>query len=147
MKKLLAILLLCFAQAHAAQLTPVVVSGGSNASDPSGGHFFPTACDGNIYKLVEKQINAYVTAWQFIVASPAPAIDAWLYTDANQIIAGMHIIAGKHPTNGLNYWETKGNFAGDSMYVGKVWILIMCYPATTPVSIEPYAILYTRATP
>lgn len=137
--------LLFISHAYGASLTPVVVSGGSNAQ--TGGDFFPTACDGNIYKLVEKDINANVTKAYLFVASPAPAIDAWLYTDTGQIIGEVHAITATHPVSGLRYWESERSFDGDSIWVGKVWILVMCYPQYGPVSIEPYAVVYTRKNP
>lgn len=143
MKWLLALLFV--SQCYGASLTPVVVSGGSDAN--GGGDFFPTACDGNIYKLVAKDINAHVTRAYLFVASPAPAIDAWLYTDTGQIIGEVHAITATHPVSGLRYWESERNYGEDSIWVGKVWILVMCYPQGAPTSIEPYAIVHTRKNP
>lgn len=140
MKTIFAILfVLLTASAQAENLTSVVVSAGSPVQ------FFPTACDGNAYKLVEKVINAYVVKTYFFVAANAPAVDAWLFTDTDQIIGEVHRIVGKHPLYpDLNYWEAERDFRPDSMWVGKMWILALCYSGT---SIEPYAIVYTRTTP
>jgi hypothetical protein len=123
-------------------LTPVVVSAGSG-----GGDFFPNACDGNTYKIVAKTINAYVTKTYLFLASPAPAMDAWLFTDFSQIIGEAHRIAATHPVSGLHYWEAERDYGKDSVYVGLVWILVTCYPSAGTTSIEPYAIVYTRPTP
>lgn len=137
--------LLFISQCYGAALTPVVVSAGSNAQ--TGGDFFPTACDGNPYYLVEKVINAYVVKAYFFLASPAPAMDAWLYSDTFQIIGEVHQITSTHPVTGLRYWESERSYYGDSIWVGKVWILVMCYPQGAPTSVEPYAIVYTRKNP
>lgn len=140
--RILFLLLLSF-HLHAASLTPVVVSAGSTLE--GGGNYFPNACNGVAYFLVEKVINAYVTKTYLFIAANAPAVDAWLYTDIDQIIGEVHRPVGFHPVNqSLRYWEAERDFGNDSVWVGKVWILAVCYGGT---SIEPYAIVYTRGTP
>ena len=86
-----------------ANLRTVVIAPGS-----SSGQFFPTAADGNIYKLVEFIIDAHVVKTYYFIAAHAVAVDAWLFTDTDQIIGEVHRITSQHPVdNALKYWFTQ----------------------------------------
>ncbi len=127
-----------------AELRTVIVSDGNQ--NETRGFTGTIYCSGTAYKLVEKVIDGPVVKSYLFVASNAPAIDAWLYTDTGQIIGEVHrITASKPGTEGMHYWEAERDFGIDSVYVYKVWILVACYPPGTYV--EPYAIVWARVTP
>ena len=129
---------------NAANLTTVTISDGNQ--NETRGFTGTIYCSGVAYKLVEKIVDAFVVKSYFFIASNAPAIDAWLYTDTGQIVGEVHRITAENPgTEGMHYWEAERTFAPDSIYVYKVWILVACYSPGTYV--EPYAIVWTRAMP
>ena len=122
----------------AGNLTQITVAAGSS----SGQIFGPPACDGNAYKLVAATINGSVTHTYLFIASAPPAIDAWLITDTNQIIGEVHRITATKPGSNppLNYWEGERDFGNDSVYVGQMWVMALCYGNNEPgTTIEPYA--------
>jgi hypothetical protein len=128
-----------------ANLRTVVIAPGS-----SSGQFFPTAADGNIYKLVEFIIDAHVVKTYYFIAAHAVAVDAWLFTDTDQIIGEVHRITSQHPVdNALKYWEGERDFGVHSVWVHKVWVLVMAHPAnlSQPGSVEPYAVAWVHDAP
>jgi hypothetical protein len=145
-KALIVILLFCLlGAARAETITPIAIIQGSS----SGQIFGPPACDGNAYQLTWDPFTGHVVKTYLFVASQAPAIDGWLYTDTGQIIGEVHRITAVHPNGTLRYWEAERDFGKDSVYVsGGIWFLALCYGGNAPgVTIEPYAIIYTRQTP
>lgn len=148
MKNLLLSILLCSAiSARSETLTPVVVVYGS-----SHGQIFGTpACNGEAYLLTWFPFTGNVVKAYIFAASAAPAVDMWLIADTGPtwILAEAHKISGKHPTSGLNYWEGERDFGKDSVRVNNgIWLEAACYGNNTAgITIEPYAIIYTRPTP
>ncbi len=140
-----------FSLAHAESLTPRVVVYGSS----HGQTFGPPACDGNAYLLTWFPFTGHVVKAYIFAASQAPAVDMWLRADTATpddspfIIAEAHKITAVHPNGGLNYWEGERDFGKDSVYVNTgIWFQAACYGNNAPgVTIEPYAIIYTRPTP